>query len=80
MPHIDLATHVRTVGLFITLLNQLLALNGVSPLPFDSEQLEMTVSSILFGIAALIAWWKDNDLTKFARKRKKAGTDAMMND
>lgn len=70
-PKIDLSTKVRTVALFVALLNQILVAFGISPIPFDSEQVELVASSAITGVLAIWAWWKDADITKHARLHKK---------
>lgn len=61
----------RIVFLAIALVNQLLVVYGKSPLPFSEEQLEQLFSLVWTSVAALVAWWKDNDWTKKARSRTK---------
>ncbi|WP_226681371.1 phage holin [Sutcliffiella horikoshii] len=61
----------RIVFLVFALVNQLLVVYGKSPLPFSEEQLEQLFSLVWTSVAALIAWWKDNDWTKKARSRTK---------
>ena len=61
-------TIVRMIVLFVLLINQLLAAFGKSPLPFDEEQVNTGVSTILTALAALWAWWKNNSFTKEAIK------------
>jgi len=59
---------VRTVVLFLALINQYLVLNGYSPLPIDDAELEMTVTALLTFGASLWAWWKNNDVRYKARR------------
>ncbi|MCG1020743.1 phage holin [Sutcliffiella horikoshii] len=61
----------RIVFLAFALLNQLLVVYGKSPLPFTEAQLEQLFSIIWTSVAAIIAWWKDNDWTEKARSRVK---------
>lgn len=61
----------RVVFLAFALLNQLLVVYGKSPLPFTEAQLEQLFSIIWTSVAAIIAWWKDNDWTEKARSRVK---------
>jgi SPP1 family holin len=49
----------------------LLVVYGKSPLPFTEAQLEQLFSIIWTSVAAVIAWWKDNDWTEKARSRVK---------
>ncbi len=61
----------RIVFLAFALLNQLLVVYGKSPLPFTEAELEQLFSLIWTSVAAVIAWWKDNDWTEKARGRVK---------
>lgn len=61
---------IRTVVLFVALLNQALVLAGFSPLPFTDEQVEKGLTAVFTVVAAIWAWWKDNDVTRKARERK----------
>lgn len=66
---------IRTVLLVFAWLNQFLALNGWSPLPFDDAGVELAVSSIYAAVVSFWAWWKDNDVTQKARRNKKVLKD-----
>ena len=70
MNQIDKGTIVRTVVLFYALINQGLVMAGWSALPFTEGDVEMVVSGILTFVAAIVAWWKDNPVTKKARNRE----------
>lgn len=61
----------RVVFLVFALTNQLLVVYGKSPLPFTEAQLEQLFSLVWTAVAAIIAWWKDNDWTEKARSRVK---------
>jgi SPP1 family holin len=61
---------IRTVVLFVALVNQALVLAGFSPLPFTDEQVENGLTIVFTIAASLWAWWKDNDITRKARERK----------
>lgn len=61
----------RIVFLAFALVNQLLVVYGKSPLPFTEAQLEQLFSLIWTAVAALVAWWKDNDWSEKARSRIK---------
>lgn len=71
IPTIDIGTKVRSVALFVALLNQFLAMFGFSPIPFDDEQVELVASTVFTGIVSIFAWWHDNDITRKARLQKK---------
>ncbi|KZN99343.1 phage holin [Pseudobacillus badius] len=70
MNKIDNGTIVRTVVLFVALVNQLLAACGYSPLPFDDQQVEKFVSSLITIAASIWAWWKNNNITRKARRNE----------
>lgn len=67
----DKMLFVRTGVLLLALMNQFLVIVGLSPIPYSEEEVGEFLS-LLFTVAATIwVWWKDNDVTKEARKRKK---------
>ena len=74
---IDTGTIVRTILLILAWVNQILAMNHISPIPVD----EMTISTVITGIISLVAWWKNNNFTHAAHKGQqkihevKAGTE-----
>ncbi|WP_404450146.1 phage holin [Sutcliffiella horikoshii] len=61
----------RILFLAFALVNQLLVVYGKSPLPITEAELEQLFSLIWTAVAAIIAWWKDNDWTEKARSREK---------
>lgn len=63
-------TMVRTLALLFALVNQALVLFGMSPLPFEQQEVEAFTATLFTVVTALWAWWKDNDITKAARDRK----------
>ena len=64
---IDSGTLVRTILLILAWVNQILAMNHISPIPVD----EMTISTVITGIISLIAWWKNNNfLTQLKGQEK----------
>ena len=74
---IDNGTLVRTILLILAWVNQILAMNHISPIPVD----EMTISNVITGGLSLWAWWKNNNFTHAAKKGQekihevKAGTE-----
>ncbi|GEK27554.1 phage holin [Bacillus spizizenii] len=66
----DKGTFVRTFVLIIALINQLLTIYNKSPLPLDNEQLEQFVSVVFTTVAALVAWYKNNYVTKKGHSQK----------
>jgi SPP1 family holin len=69
MKNIDKGTIVRTVVLFVALINQGLAAFGYSVLPFNNDEIELFVSTLFTVVTALIAWWKNNNITREARRK-----------
>lgn len=65
---VSLGTKIRTAALFIALLNQVLVLMGVHPLPFNQAEVEQTLSLVFTGVTAILAWWKNNSFSKAAIK------------
>lgn len=76
--HIDMGTKIRTAALMIALINQILAVFGVSPIPLDEAminevvvQLDLLLSTVLTVGTGIWAWWRDNDVTKVTVDKKK---------
>ncbi|OXS77971.1 phage holin [Domibacillus enclensis] len=69
MKNIDNGTIVRTVVLFVALINQMVVAAGYSPLPFNDAQVEFAVSTFITAAAATVAWWKNNNVTRRARQQ-----------
>lgn len=59
-------TIVRTIVLIIALVNSILTMCNINPLPFSDEQIYQGVSAIVTIAATLWAWWKNNSFTKEA--------------
>ncbi|KNH23936.1 hypothetical protein ACS78_08265 [Priestia megaterium] len=73
MKKIDKGTFIRTVLLFIALLNQVLVACNQVPLPLTEEQIEgtYTLISVLFTSAAAgWAWFSNNYLTEKGHAQK----------
>lgn len=64
--NIKVDTIIRTIVLFIALVNQALTLAGKNPLPFSDEQVTEFISYLFTAIASLWAWWENNSFTKNA--------------
>lgn len=56
----------------LPLLNVILGMMGVSPLPINEHQLENLFITVGGFVAALWAWWKNNNITKTAQLKKNA--------
>ncbi|MED3792306.1 phage holin [Niallia alba] len=67
----DKFTLIRTIVLAVALINQSLVLAGYSPLPFDDTQVENTVTIVFSVVASLLAWWKNNSITREAKEADK---------
>jgi len=63
---IETGTIVRTAVLIFALVNQILIMCGINPLPFTQEAVGETVSLILTVGASLLAWWKNNSFSQAA--------------
>lgn len=61
-------TIVRTVVLFVALLNTVLNACGKNPLPFSDDEVYTGVSAVVATVAAVWAWWKNNSFTVAAVK------------
>ncbi|MDC3412721.1 phage holin [Aquibacillus sp. 3ASR75-11] len=70
MTKLDKGTLIRTVVLGVAFLNQILVMFDMSPLPIESEELEQFLA-LLFTIASsIIAWFKNNYITKKGRQQR----------
>lgn len=59
-------TIARTVVLFIALINQFLLMTGKNPIPYSDSAIYEVISYLFTGVAAIVAWWKNNSFTKEA--------------
>lgn len=59
-------TIVRTVVLFIALLNQALAIFGKEAFPVTEDQVYQVITLAVTIGAAVWAWWKNNSFTRHA--------------
>ncbi|WP_080845536.1 phage holin [Cytobacillus gottheilii] len=59
---------IRTIVLAVALLNQVLVMSGLSPLPFDDAQVEQGVSALFTVVASIWSWWKNNSFSRNAQK------------
>lgn len=60
MKNVNAGTILRFTVLILALINQVLAVKGLSPIPVDEE----TISTIITIIASIIVGYKDNPVTK----------------
>ena len=73
MKKYDKGTVIRTVLLFIALLNQILVACNQVPLPLTEEQIEGTytvISTLVTSVLAAWAWFKNNYVTKKGQAQK----------
>ena len=68
---VDKGAIIRTTILAVALLNQLLVSAGYSPLPIDDANIELWLSTGFTAVAAVLAWWKNNALTRKAKQAEK---------
>ena len=61
-------TIIRTIVLFLNIINNLLTLFDKSPLPIDDETASIIVSFLFTSGASIWAWWKNNSFTEKAIK------------
>lgn len=59
-------TILRTVVVFLTLINQFLVMFGKEKLPFTEEEIYQGLSVVVTVGATLWAWWKNNSFTSVA--------------
>jgi SPP1 family holin len=72
---VKVETIVRTIVLFITMINMLLAVLGKEAIPVKEDQVSLVVSQVYLVAStfaaigsAIWAWWKNNSFTKPAIK------------
>ena len=66
MRNVSSGTIARTVVLALAMINQILCIMGISPIPIDDEAIiEIITTGAVIG-AALWSWWKNNSFTKEA--------------
>ncbi len=65
---ISKGTLIRTIILALALINQVLAMLGISPLNIADDDISTIISTAWTIIAAVIAWWKNNSFTDAAIK------------
>lgn len=77
-PKVEKGAWIRLVVLIVALLNSAFLILGQPLLDIGESDVEAAVNSIYLAvsavgvvIAAIVAWWKDNDFTLWARKHKK---------
>lgn len=71
----DKETAIRIIVITAALVNQILVVFGISPIPFTSAEIEAGVTAVFSVAATLWATWKNNDFTPEAKR----GTEHMEN-
>ncbi|MCB6219103.1 phage holin [Bacillus paralicheniformis] len=77
MKNLDKGTVIRTVLLFVALVNQTLIMFGKSALPISEDQvntladaLYLAGSTIFTNVTTLVAWFKNNYVTDKGKQQK----------
>ncbi len=63
MKNVSKETIARTIILAVALINQILVVLDINPLPFAEEELYNIISTIATAAAALWTWWKNNSFS-----------------
>lgn len=66
--NVSTGTIIRTIVLAIALINAVLTMCGINPLPFSDDEIYEGVSAVVAVVATIVAWWKNNSFTKAAIK------------
>ena len=64
-------TIVRTIVLFVAVINHFLTLSGHSVLPFDEDSVNEIVSTVFRAVVSIWTWWKNNSFTPAAKEADK---------
>lgn len=59
-------TIIRTAILVLALVNQVLTMFEISPMPIDNDTVTDLISIVWTVAASIAAWWKNNSFTKKA--------------
>ncbi len=59
-------TVARTIVLALALINQVLTMLGINPLPFSEDTVYEAITLIATVITSIAAWWCNNSFTKNA--------------
>ncbi|MDR4225621.1 phage holin [Heyndrickxia coagulans] len=66
----DKGTLIRTIVLFIALLNQILVSCGLYKIPGTAEQQTEVLSTLFTLVTSIIAWFKNNYVTAKGKRQK----------
>jgi|UPI00058E2357 SPP1 family holin len=70
MIKMDRGTIIRTIVLFIALVNQFLVSFGLYEIPGTAEEQTAFISAVFTFVTAVIAWFKNNYVTARGKKQK----------
>ncbi|MED5102427.1 phage holin [Niallia circulans] len=70
MLKMDKGTLIRTIVLFIALVNQFLVSFGLYEIPGTAEEQTAFISAVFTFVTAVIAWFKNNYVTAKGKKQK----------
>ena len=59
-------TIIRTIVTAVTMINMILTMFDINPLPWSEEELYSGLSAIAAAVSAVWSWWKNNSFTKEA--------------
>lgn len=68
----DKGTLIRTLVLFIALLNQILVACGLYKIPGTAEQQTEVLSTLFTLVTSVVAWFKNNYVTAKGKAQKEA--------
>nr|WP_285849615.1 phage holin [Niallia taxi] len=68
--NLDKGTVIRTIMLFVALLNQFLVSFGLYQIPGTAEEQTAFLSAIFTFVTAVVAWFKNNYITNKGKKQK----------
>ena len=59
---------IRLIVLLYAVLNSTLLTMGYNPIPFTDEEVTTMITAVLAFGSAILAWWKNNNVTRSAQK------------
>ena len=62
---------VRLIVLLYAVLNSVLLMFGINPLPFTEEEVSAGITAVLAVVASILVWWKNNNVTKEAQEAQR---------
>lgn len=71
MDNQKVAAIVRLMVLLYAVLNSVLLMFGINPLPFTEEEVSAGITAVLAVVASVLAWWKNNNITKAAQESQR---------